>query len=342
MTIRWKKRVITGVQWGITIVAFWIIAREISWKEIFILLNELNYIFILTIGGVTILGFGTQFSLWWVLLNKIKETPFLTVVRVDLVIKFVNHIVPSKASGHSIAPLVVKHYTETEWTDAVTISGLNTGLYATLYGLVSLCGLLLFFLRLPRALTTVILFSSSMYAVVGLLVLLAGCRLELAGTVFNRIEQIVMIIPRFGNKLAGIVRKFPSFTEESAAVFHTLVSDPGVIIPYALAWVGTLAVFPGIRVALLLNGLGGSFTPLWLLPVALVMGYSVTVLPLTPGGVGVAEASATLVLVSLGVNQEVAVAVILVDRVFGIYLPALLGAIPMADLDLSTLVSTEQ
>jgi uncharacterized protein (TIRG00374 family) len=72
------------------------------------------------------------------------------------------------------------------------------------------------------------------------------------------------------------------------------------------------------------------------------MAYSVTILPLTPGGVGVAEASATLVLVSLGVSQEVAIAVVLVDRVFGVYLPALLGAVPMATLDLSTLVSGDQ
>jgi len=342
MALRWKNWVITGVQWGITIVSFWVIAREVSWNELFILLKDLNYVIIIAIGAVTIFGFGTQFFLWWVLLNEIEKTPFSTVVRVDLVIKFINHIIPSKASGHSIAPLVIKHYTQTDWTDAVTISGLNTGLYATLYGIVSFCGLVLFFQRLPKALITIIFFSSLMYAVVGLLVFFAGHRLEIVGRIFNNISENKSFSSIFGNKLNKMATKFPSFTEESASTFRTLLSDPTVVIPYTLAWVGKLAVFPGIRVALLLIGLGGSFTPLWLLPIVLVMGYSVTVLPLTPGGVGVAEASATLLLVSLGINQEVAVAVILVDRVFGVYFPALFGAIPMADIDLMRLISNEK
>jgi uncharacterized protein (TIRG00374 family) len=342
MARQWKKRLITGIQWGFTIFAFWYVAREVSWSKMFNLFADVDPAVLFVVAGITVLEFGTRFSQWWVLLNKIEKTPLLTTVRIDLVIKFINHIIPSKASGHSIAPLVVKHYTDIEWSNAVTVSGLNTGLYATLYGLVSLCGLLIFVTRLPSGLGIVILLSSGMYAVVGVLVLLAGYRLDLAGMLFARIEQLVVGVPRIGGRLAGLVRKLPSFTEDSATLFRNLASRPEVILPYAIAWAGTLAVFPGARIAVLLSALGGSFTPVWLLPVALVMAYSVTVLPLTPGGIGVAEASATLVLVSLGVSQELAVAVVLVDRVFGVYLPALLGAIPMADLDITTLLSDEQ
>lgn len=342
MTSQAKKRLITGFQWGFTIVAFWYVAHGISWAKIFDLFANIYYISILTIVGITILEFGTRFSQWWVLLDEIENTPLSTVIQIDLAIKFINHIIPSKASGHSIAPLVIKHYTNIRWSDAVTVSGVNTGFYATLYGLVSVCGVLLFFRRLPGGLAIIISLSAGVYAVVGVLVLFAGYRLELAGSLLGYTQQTAATIPRFGNQLAGVMSKLPSFTEKSAAVFRTLASQLSVVVPYALAWLGTLAVFPGIRVAILLMELGGSFSPLWLLPVALIMSYSVTVIPLTPGGVGVAEASATLMLVSLGVSQEVAVTVILVDRVFGVYFPALLGAIPIADLDLTELVSTEQ
>lgn len=342
MTDRWKKRLITTVQWGLTLVAFWYVARSVSWRETLDLLAGIDAWILVAVAGITILEFGARFSQWWVLLNGIGNTPLSTVVRIDLVIKFINHIIPSKVSGHSIAPLVVRHYTASEWSDAVTVSGLKTGLYATLYGVVALCGLGLFVTRLPRGLAVVILLSTAMYAVVGLLVLLAGRRLELAGVLFARLERLVAAVPRIGERLAGLVGKLPSFTEESAARFRDLSSRPSVVVPYALGWAGTLMVFPGVRVALLLAGLGGSFTPIWLLPVVLVMAYSVTVLPLTPGGVGVAEASATLVLASLGVSEELAIAVVLVDRVFGVYLPAMLGAVPMADLDLATLLSSEQ
>lgn len=342
MTARWKRRLITALQWGLTVVAFWYVARGVSWRKTLGLLAGVDLWILAVVGVVTVLEFGTRFTQWWVLLNGIGATHLVTAARIDLVIKFVNHIIPSKVSGHSIAPLVVRHYTDSEWTDAVTVSGLNTGLYAMLYGVVAIAGLALFLPRLSGGLVVVILLSTAVYAVVGVLVLLAGRRLELAGALFQRLERLVVRVPRIGGQLAGLVGKLPTFTEESAAVFRDLSARPSVVVPYALAWAGTLMIFPGLRVALVLTGLGGSFTPLWLLPVVLVMAYSVTVLPLTPGGVGIAEASATLVLVSLGVSEELAIAVVLVDRVFGVYLPALLGAIPMADLDLATLLSSEQ
>lgn len=342
MTNSRKQRLITALQWGVTIAAVWYVAREVSWRETLTLLAGVEAWILLAVALVTLLQFGMQFSQWWILLNALAPTPLSTVIRIDLVIKFINHIIPSKVSGHSIAPLVVRQYTATAWSDAVTVSGLKTGLYAICYGVAAFCGLVLFVRRLPGGLAIVILISSAMYAVVGLLVLLAGRRLELTSVLFARLERIVARVPRFGSRLAGMVGKLPSFTEESAAVFRDLSSRPTVVIPYAFAWVGSLLLFPGLRVALLLTGLGGSFTPLWLLPVVLVLAYSVTVLPLTPGGVGVAEASATLVFVSLGVSEEIAIAVVLVDRVFSVYLPALIGSVPMADLDLAALVSSEQ
>ena len=342
MTDGRRKRLLTVLQWTLVVAAFWYVARGVSWRETLSLLAGVETWILFAVAGVTVLQFGAQFAQWWILLNAIEATPLSTVVRVDLVIKFINHIIPSKVSGHSIAPLVVKHYTDAQWSDAVTVSGLKTGLYATLYGLGALCGLGLFFRRLSGGLAVVILLSTLLYVTVGLLVLLAGRRLELAGRLFAWLEGAVVRVPRLGARLAGLVGKLPSFTEESAAAFRDISSRPGVVVPYALAWTGTLLLFPGVRVALLLTGLGGQFTPLVLLPLVLVMAYSVTVLPLTPGGVGVAEASATLVFVSLGVSEELAIAVVLVDRVFGVYLPALVGAVPMADLDLPSLLSTEQ
>lgn len=342
MTRKLKGRLITVFQWGLSLLAFWYVAREVSWDEILNLFSDTDPILFLAVAVITTLQLITTPCLWWVLLRNTKNTLFSAALRIDLVIKFINHIIPSKAAGHSIAPLVVKHYTNIEWSNAVTVSGLNTGLYAMLYGLVSLCGLLIFMTRLPNRVSIVILLSTGIYIGVGVLVFLAGYRLDFAGILFARIEHLVANIPQIGSRLAKLVGKLPSFTEESSILFRNLVSRLDVVILYSLAWVGTLVVFPGARVAVLISVLGGSFSPLWLLPIALVMAYSVTVLPLTPGGIGVAEASATLVLVSLGVSQEIAVAVVLVDRVFGAYIPALLGAVPAAGFDLTTFITNEQ
>jgi uncharacterized protein (TIRG00374 family) len=69
----------------------------------------------------------------------------------------------------------------------------------------------------------------------------------------------------------------------------------------------------------------GVASPLVFFPLYMIVSYSVTILPLTPGGVGVAEASATLVLGALGFPLEILVPAILLDRTVGVYLPAVLG-----------------
>ena len=86
---------------------------------------------------------------------------------------------------------------------------------------------------------------------------------------------------------------------------------------------------------MLLEAAGEPFTPAVLLPLALVTAYAVTLVPITPGGVGVAEASGTVVLASLGVPPAVGAPTILIDRFLGVYVPALLGWVPTVRLDLS-------
>ena len=52
-----------------------------------------------------------------------------------------------------------------------------------------------------------------------------------------------------------------------------------------------------------------------------VLMYSVTVLPISLGGIGVAEASGTAVISALGVPVAVAATVVFIDRIFTTYLP---------------------
>jgi uncharacterized protein (TIRG00374 family) len=239
---------------------------------------------------------------------------------------------------------VLRHYTEVEWTDAVSLAGVNTGLYAALYGTTALVGLAYFGAltgRLASGWLVVVALSTGVYVVAAVLVLLAGRRMDVAGRLVGRLETALEGVPRVGARLADLAGAVPSFTDESATVFRDLSARPGVVVPYALGWVGNLVVCPGLRVLLVLSALGGGFSPELLLGVALVMAYSVTVLPLTPGGVGVAEASATAVLVGLGVPAELAAVAVLLDRTLGVYLPAILGWIPAARLDLGALLATE-
>lgn len=328
------------LKYGIALGAFAYVFQEIDHQRILTLLSSLDIVVLATIVVITILEFGSRFSSWYVLLNGKHKTRFLTVVYIDLVVKSINHIVPSKASGHSVAPLVIRHYTDTGWPEAVSIAGLNTALYAILYGTITLIGSVFFATRLSHGLFLVIVLSTAMYLTIGIVVLLAGRRLDSVSVVFSRLQISIKRLPAVGEKAASLVSKLPSFTSESAALFRDLSANPAVVIPYALAWAGTLMIFSGLRVWLLFEELGSTFTPAWLLPLVLVMAYSVTILPLTPGGIGIAEASATLVFVSLGVSEEVAIAAILIDRSLGVYLPAFLGWFPLMNLNLTDMINS--
>jgi uncharacterized protein (TIRG00374 family) len=127
------------------------------------------------------------------------------------------------------------------------------------------------------------------------------------------------------------------FTTASTVSFRALTTDPRIWFHYGVGWLGALVLAPGLRVLLLLWGFGSGFEPAILLPIVLVAAYSVTLLPLTPGGVGVTEATATAVFVALGVPSDVIVPVILIDRLLGTYLPAVAGWYPTLKVDVSSL-----
>jgi uncharacterized protein (TIRG00374 family) len=334
-----RGHVLRLLRWGIALAAFWYVARGVDWSATLSNLATVPPTVTASILAITALEFGSRFAMWHTLLNALGGVSLPTTARIDLTIKFVNHVLPSKASGHSVAPLVLRHYGGVGWTEAVSLAGVNTGLYAGLYGVTALAGVAILAGRLSAGWLFVFALSTGLYLAAGALVLLAGRRLDVAGRLVGRLESLFARIPRIGSGVAGVAGRLPSFTADSAAVFRDLSSRPSVVIPYALGWAGTLLVFPALRVWLLLAALDGSFAPVVLLPLVLVVAYSVTILPLTPGGIGVAEASATAAFVSLGVRPELAAVVVLVDRSLGVYLPAVLGWIPVARLDLSELLA---
>lgn len=290
------------------------------------------------LAGLTVVEFAGRFGTWYALLHRRWGTSLGSVARADLVVKFVNHLVPSKAAGHSVAPLVLRHYTSLSWTTATTVAAVNTALYALLYGSAAAAGLVLLGPILPRELLVVLLSSVGLYVGVGSVLLVTGWNLDLAGGPLSRLASALAGLPLVGDSVRRLHGAASGITAESATLFRSLTGNPAVVGPYALAWAVTLVLTPGLRTVLLLGAVDATVTPVWLVPVALVVAYSVTVLPVTPGGVGVSEVSATLVFVALGVPTEAAVVVVLLDRVVGVYFPALLGWFPAARVDLAGLV----
>lgn len=275
---------------------------------------------------------------WHVLVSFFTDVDILRLLTADLIIKFVNSLFPSRFSGRSIAPVALRHFTKLTWSKSVAVTIAHTGLFAALYGFVTLFGVAIDVGIYGPGLTGIILLSASIYLAVGLAVVVAGWRLDLfdrsvswLADSLNRLsggERVAVPLDTFRTKLL----------EDSDNQFQRLVGDGRTVSLFVVTWAVAILALPTARLWLLFSATDVAGPDPLFLPLYLVVAYSVTVLPLTPGGIGVTEATAVAVFVALGFPGGGIVTVVFLDRLFGVYLPSLLGWVPLVRTNFSAAV----
>lgn len=327
------------LRYGIGLLAVAWLLGQVEYGRLVDVLTAIPPTTVALVGAVTVVGLLGRFWTWHVLMNRLGAATFGQAASTDLVVNFINQVLPSRLSGRAAAPVVVRTETGMSGGDSVAVAGVHTGLYAALYGVVAVVGIVAGVGRLPTGILLLLGLSTLLYFAAGAFVLLVGANLTAVDRFVATLAGLFERVPRVGGRLAGLVRSLPDFTESSAAAFRTLSTSPRAVGLYTVGWLVAMVVTPGLRVWLLLDGLGAGFEPALLLPLYLLAAYSVTLLPLTPGGIGVTEATATAVFVALGVPAETIVPVVFIDRFVGVYLPALAGWYPSLRLDLSALAA---
>jgi uncharacterized protein (TIRG00374 family) len=337
-----RARLFRLVRYLVGVVALVWVLRLVEWERAVSLLADVSAATTAALLGVSVAGLVVAFLMWHVLLTVVDDIRFADTAGASLTVLFINHLLPSRLSGRAVAPFVIRERTGMDYASAVGVAGVHTGLYAVLYGLVSLVGLVAILGQVPVELTLVLALSTLLYGAAGTLVLLAGVHMGAIDRIAGALETVAGHVPVVGDRLAALSGTLPEFTTASASTFRTLLRDPGAMLSYAVGWVVVLVVVPGLRVWLVFEGLGvgGAVHPAVFLPLYLIVAYSVTLLPLTPGGVGITEATATAVFVALGVPSEVVVPAIFADRLLGTYLPVLVGWYPSLKIDFSALTSS--
>lgn len=283
----------------------------------------LALLFVFTVGGWLF-----QFLMSYAFIRQEAPIQFRTAAEINLITNFINQLLPSRLSGTAATPLVISQRTGLKIGTSIGIVGINTALYAIIYGVVSGFGFILLIEDSPTSVLGIIGISTLLYLVVGLTLFISGFKATTVDTLLKRLVPIVKRLPVISFVAVTVLERVPDFTEESETVFQKTINSPLTVCLYVVGWVGSKALFPALRIATLLDVFGTPLTPLITLPIILIAAYSVTLLPLTPGGIGVTEATAVAVFVSLGIPYEIASATILVDRVLGVYFPALLGWYP--------------
>ena len=335
-----RRVAVATIQYGIGLLALWWLLSQVRLGDVVDLLGRLDALTIAAIVVVTAVGLVGRFYTWHAVLNRVQPVSLRAAGSTDLIVNFVNQLLPSRLSGRVAAPFVLRSRVGMAYSDAAAVSGVHTGIYAILYGVTAALGIAFALTQLSVEIVLLLVLSTGLYLAAGAFVLLAGVNLTLLDRLVLGLERALSHVPRVGASLAARLDGAVDFTEASSGVFRDLASSPRVWAGYAAGWVLALVLAPGIRVWLLLGAFGTPFEPAVLLPLYLVAAYSVTLLPLTPGGIGVTEATATVVFVALGVPSSVIVPVVFIDRFLGVYLPAVAGWYPSLQLDLSKL-STE-
>nr|WP_305794336.1 lysylphosphatidylglycerol synthase transmembrane domain-containing protein [Halomarina rubra] len=332
------KRVLGFVlRYGIGLLAVAWLLQQLDSDRLVGVLTDVPPVTLAALLAVTVVGLAGRFFTWHVLMNRLDSASFRAAASTDLVVNFINQVLPSRLSGRAAAPVVVRTEAGLSGGDSVAVAGVHTGLYAVLYGVVSAVGVVAGLGEFPTGVLLLLALSTVLYFAAGAFVLMVGSNLTALDRFLAGVAGLFDRLPRVGTRLAGMVRSLPDFTDASADAFRTLSTAPRTVSLYALGWLVAMVLTPGLRVWLLFDALGTGFEPALLLPLYLLAAYSVTLLPLTPGGIGVTEATATAVFVALGVPAEVVVPVVFIDRFLSVYLPALAGWYPSLRLDLSAL-----
>lgn len=338
MALREQFSIGVLVRYGLGALALAWVLTSVDWTQIVDLLGEMPAWILGGILVTSVLGVVPRVWMWEALIDHFDGATFGNVLRADLVVKFVNSLFPSRFSGRSVAPLAIRHFTGATWEDATAVTGAHTGLYAVWYGLACLAGLVVLAPQLSVGVLLVVALSTAVYVVVGGLIVAGGWHLDRLEPVLGRLGSLLAYVPVVGDRLASLAASATPVIAKSASGFRTVMADHRALAGYGLSWILALVVFPSVRVWLLFVGFDATPPQPWLLPLVLITGYAVTVLPLTPGGVGVAEATSTIVFVSLGYPAAIVVPTVVLDRFLGVYLPALAGWYPTVTADLSTYV----
>jgi len=323
---------ITALQYAVAIGALYWLLTQVDLGDVWSLLVRLDAETVLALLAVTVLGLLGRFDTYYVLIGRLGPARFRDAAAIDLVVNFLNQLLPSRLSGRVAAPFVIRSYTGLALPDSTAVAGLHTAMFALCYGVVSAAGLAIALPRLSLGIVLLLALSTGLYLAAGLAVLLGGANLTAFDRLLVGLRRVVARLPVVGETLADRMEGAVGFTADSTATFRTLAVQPRVWVRYAAGWAVKHVLASGIRVWLLFGAFGASVEPAIFLPLYLVAAYSVTLLPVTPGGIGVTEATATVVFVALGVPGEVAAPAILLDRVLGVYLPALAGWYPSLSL----------
>jgi uncharacterized membrane protein YbhN (UPF0104 family) len=250
---------------------------------------------VVLLGVIGLRELTTSYSLK-VLLSEYTRTPLWTAVKIDCMGATTNTFIPSRAGALLSVPVIINRLTGVEYQAALKIKAIQFVFIAGYTGVLAGIGLLMVGGSLDGTLITAAGLSIVLY--LGFVCSAVGARL-----VFPSLGDY---LPKHAKALTASSR----FSRRSIAV-------AGGVIGVGFA-TGVVRFF------VVSTALGASFPPEQYLVLPFLL-YVVTVLPISFGGIGVAETFGITVLAAVGVPITLATTIVVTDRIIGTYVPLIVS-----------------
>lgn len=284
---------------------------------LFVLIRQINIFKLMeTLKGASfhlvILAIGASFfrifliSVGW---KKILKVSFEKSYKFILSLIAINTVVPMKAGRIGAPVLLKKIIPDINKERSIGATFFATIIYTFLYGVFTILGV--FLIGLPSSILPAAILASGLYIGASLLMIQLGSN----GMSHPWIEKLIQFLP---NKL-----KFEGKSVEKNLKEIATVENTGF---YSFFWILSFLPVQGLRLYLIFASLGYTFSNPLILLLLPVLAYSVTVIPISLGGVGLAEFSAYSIFVFMGVPSSIAISVAFLDRFITAYLPAMVGS----------------
>jgi uncharacterized protein (TIRG00374 family) len=296
---------------------------SIRWGPAFATVSDMSASTIAILVGISVLGQVLIMTQWYLVVTVFEEISFARVTETVLVNLFVGQFIPSRAGTFALLPVLLRRTGKFSYSQGVASVMAHTGWYGLLYALVAAIGLVLLEPVLSRPMFVLVLTASVMYGAIGGAFVVLAVRPGTVERLVATTSRVLDVLPVSSSLSPGTI--LDRFTGEVINDLQSVMYSWRIAPLFCIAWLGAIVIVPSIRVWIVLTSTADVTISVVVLAPTLVTAYSVTSLPLSPGGVGVTEVTATVVLAAAGVPTEIAALAILVDRVIGVYVPALVG-----------------
>lgn len=252
--------------------------------------------------------------------NKFGDFRFNDLIVGGTIVRFINIVTPSSATGRAASPLVYSSLNKSNvLKQAVGAVLATTSFYSISYGLMTFLGTLYLYQQIPNKKFSMLFFGTgSIYLFIGIFLLLPFSERS-----FPKPRFSYNLIGRFVDRLQAFFG-LKSFSIASPSERGLSLEDFGM---YSLMTFISLILLQGLRYILIFRALGTPIQDFGIVFWIPIIAYSISILPITLGGIGLAELTSSSIFIAIGLPETIVVVAVFIDRILNAYLPAGIGAL---------------